>query len=273
MKNSYTPEVHRFVNAHQQVTPNYTNEYSLVSPDEVHDLPVGSYGSPALTQLFFCFINRKHVIKIWRPSATPFLFICMCSIFSHFWTNLNLSSGKMDVIQVLAARVASVNSLFHIWVFSFSCWCWENLMSFGYSPPPPSPISRTDPAWAALCLCSGRTSFCSSSSSAPECSCGTLPQPQTCQSPPLETRPCCDFKSPSRRSWVVFFFFSYPPAPTTTLQDSRDCESLMKRKKFCAKRKKCKHPLFSASKSRACGFRCVCVFFFFVLFCFLMSFD
>lgn len=136
MKNSYTPEVRVFVNTHQQVTPNHTNKYSLVSPNEVHDLPVGSYGSLALTRLFFYFINRKHIIKIWRLSATPFLYICMCSVFSHFWTNINLSSGKMDVIQVLAARVASVNSLFHIWVFSLSCWCWENLMSFGYSPPP-----------------------------------------------------------------------------------------------------------------------------------------
>ena len=64
MKNSYTPEIRVFVNAHQQVTPNYTDEYSLVSPNEVHGLPVGSYGSPAQTQLFLYFINRKHVIKI-----------------------------------------------------------------------------------------------------------------------------------------------------------------------------------------------------------------
>lgn len=64
MKNSYTPEVRVFVNTHQQVTPNHTNKYSLVSPNEVHDLPVGSYGSLALTRLFFYFINRKHIIKI-----------------------------------------------------------------------------------------------------------------------------------------------------------------------------------------------------------------
>ena len=262
MKNSYTPEVHRFVNAHQQVTPNYTNEYSLVSPNEVHDLPVGSYGSPALTQLFFCFINRKHVIKIWRPSATPFLFICMCSIFSHFWTNLNLSSGKMDVIQVLAARVASVNSLFHIWVFSFSCWCWENLMSFGYSPPPPSPISRTDPAWAALCLRSGRTSFCSSSSSAPECSCGTLPQPQTCQSPPLETRPCCDFKSPSRRSWVVFFFFPTPPPLPPPCRIQETVKVSWKGKNFVPRERSANTLCFLPLKAGPVV-SAVCVFFFF----------
>lgn len=40
---------------------------------------------------------------------------------------------------------------------------------------------------------------------------------QTCQNPPLEAGPCCDSRSPSRKSWV----FS---------QDSRDCERFMKRK-------------------------------------------
>lgn len=80
-------------------------------------------------------------------------------------------------------------------------------------------IPRTDPACAALCLRSGITSSCSSSFSTPKCSCGALHPPQACQYPPLETGPCCDSKSPSRRSC----FFS---------QDSRDCESLMKRKTF-----------------------------------------
>lgn len=40
----------------------------------------------------------------------------------------------------------------------------------------------------------------------------------------LKVEPCCDSKPPCRNSWLFFFF----PPP----QDSRDCESLMKRKNF-----------------------------------------
>lgn len=57
---------------------------------------------------------------------TLFLFICNCSVFSHFWTDRNFSHRKMDVIQALAGR-ASVNSRVCIWVFSFSfIWDWRN---------------------------------------------------------------------------------------------------------------------------------------------------
>lgn len=127
---------------------------------------------------------------------TPFFFIYVCSVFSHFWTDLNLSARKMDVIQVLAGRDASVNSLFHIWVFSFPAGAERIWWALG--------ISFHSRDWSSLCLLSGVTSSCPSSFLTPKCSCRGFHPPQTCQYPPLETGPCCDCKSPSRRSWVFF---------------------------------------------------------------------
>lgn len=118
----------------------------------------------------------------------------------------------MDVIQVLEGRDASVNSLFHLGVQFLQLGLRESDEICAFFSVP-----RTDPACASLCLSSGITSSRSSSFSTPQCSCGAFIRFRLGQNPPLEAGPCCDSRSPSRRSWV----FS---------QDSKDCERLMKRK-------------------------------------------
>lgn len=110
------------MNAYQHVTLNSTHGYSLFQTNEVQGLLVGSHGGPALTQLCVYFPYKEACHGNLKALPTSFLCICIYCIFSHFWTDLNLSAGKMDVFQVLAGRDASVNSLFHIWVFGFSCW-------------------------------------------------------------------------------------------------------------------------------------------------------
>ena len=133
-------------------------------------------------------------------------------------------------------------------------------MSFGYLfPPHPGQIqpgllsasALAEPHSVLPCL-------------HPKCGCGTLPQPQTCQSLPLETGPCCDFKSPFRRSGVVGFFF-FPLTPPPHHRRIQETVKVSWKEKILCQEKEVQ-TLFSAFKSRACGFRCV--FFFF-----LMSFD
>lgn len=147
---------------HQQVTPNYTNEYSLVLAMKSMAFRLGHMAVLHWLNYFYILLTGSMSLKSEGPLPPCFLFICMCSVFSHFWTDLNLSSGKMAVIQVLAGRAASVNSLFsHLGVQFPLLVLRESDELWIFIPPTP----RTDPAWAALCLRPGRTSFCSSLSS------------------------------------------------------------------------------------------------------------
>lgn len=129
-----------------------------------------------------------------KALPTPFLLICVFSIFSHFWIHLNLSARKMDVTQVLAGEEASVNSLFHIWGLSFSSSGWGNLMSLGVFPHPgqTQPVLLCSSALHNLILFllvfNTQVQLWGPSSAS------------TCQYPPLETGPCSDSKSPSRGS-------------------------------------------------------------------------
>lgn len=126
-----------------------------------------------------------------RSESSPrsFPFMCICSVSSNFWTDFHLSVWKMDVIQVLAGRDASVNSLFHIWVFGF--WAERIWWALDVFPGP----GQTQPVWLCASALVYPTLFFLIST--PKCSC------RACQYPHLKRGPAVT-AFPSRRNWVFF---------------------------------------------------------------------
>lgn len=147
------------------------------------------------------------------PHPFPFYMYLFYRLMFLDW--LKLVSQKDRCHSVLAARDASVNSLFHIWVFSFSCRGWRNLMSFGYFFPCQGQIQPGLLCASAL----AQPHPVLPPSQHPSAAVGPFVCLRLASTHHLKPGP----KSPSRRSWEVFF------------QDSRDCESLMKRKNFVPK--------------------------------------